>query len=100
MKKTVKTLALLFVSSLVMMSCGGPEADAEEVCEMTCEVAALAEKVEAGDAEEKELEDAAKELEDLIKDLEKTYGEDGDASDEDKEAFVKAVEDCECDDAE
>jgi hypothetical protein len=97
MKKTVKTLALLFVSSLVMMSCGGPEDDAQEVCDLACEVMDLAKKAVDGEDVAEELEALEKEAEELEKEMEAKYGKDGDASDEDKKAFEDAVKDCDCD---
>lgn len=89
MKKTVKTLALLFVSSLVMMSCGGVDADIERACEIQCEAEGL-----SGAELEKYMEDTKEEREELTK----KYSKDGEESEEDQKAFNERK--CECDDAE
>lgn len=88
MKKTVKTLALLFVSSLVMMSCGGVESDIEEACDLYCAREEAQDKA-AWDNDNKEAVDA----------LDEKYGDNGSASKEDKEAYEKGTKDCECGDA-
>ena len=89
MKKTVKTLALLFVSSLVMMSCGGVDSDIERACEIECEAKGL-----SGE----ELANYMEETKEEREELDKKYGKDGEASEEDQKAFNDRK--CECDDAE
>jgi len=95
MKKTIKTLALLFVSSLVMMSCGGPEDDAKDYCSTSCEMAELAKKAMAGE----DVADDLKALEADLKELTDKYTT-GDASDEDKKTFAAEIAKCDCSDAE
>jgi hypothetical protein len=89
MKKTVKTLALLFVSSLVMMSCGGAEADADEACELKCEIAELEKK--GADASQEDIDKVTKDMNAIIE----KYSKD-DVSAEDKKAFEEAWEKCDC----
>jgi len=67
MKKTVKTLALLFVSSLVMMSCGGVDSDIEEACELKC-------SYEKAAAEGTSYEDWKKDNADAVDALDEKYG--------------------------
>jgi len=94
--KTLRNLFAVLLMTAIFVSCGSsPEDDGKRACEWSCEMAA-AEK--AGD------KDAIKKLEEEEKALLDKYGEKGDASDEDKEAYKKAAEaalkDCKCEDKE
>ena len=89
MKKTVKTLALLFVSSLVMMSCGGVDSDIERYCEIECGASGL-----SGEELTKYIDENKEERDELVK----KYSKDGEESEEDQKKFND--HECKCDDAE
>lgn len=94
--KTLRNLFAVLLMTAVFVSCGSsPEEDGKRVCEWSCEMAA---------AEKADDQDAIKKLDEEKEALEAKYGEKGDASDEDKEAFKKASEaamkDCKCEDKE
>lgn len=94
--KTLRNLLAVLLISAVFVSCGSsPEDDGKRLCAWSCEMEAA---VKADD------KDAIKKLEEEEKALDAKYGEKGDATDEDKEAFKKAGEaamkDCKCEDKE
>ena len=72
------------------------ESQAKKVCNGICELQSLAEKAMNGEDVDAEMQKLQDEMADLNKELEAKYGPDGDASDEDKEAFMKAMKDCDC----
>ena len=95
-------LGVFLFASLVLTSCGGPEADAKKAAECMCDGLKLVEKMAdaKSDADKlKDLEEESKKLEEkcepLMDELDKKYvDEESDEAKEFAEAFEKELEDC------
>tara|TARA_Y100001954_G_C15800033_1_gene599573 strand:- start:1810 stop:2133 length:324 start_codon:yes stop_codon:yes gene_type:complete len=100
MKKLMTILGVFFFASIILTSCGGPEADAKKAAECFCDGLKLAAEIaEAADDADK-LEDLKKDSEKLEKkcekigeDLEEKYGDMmSPKDDEDSKKFWETME--------
>jgi len=101
--KNIMLLAAL--ASIGFASCGDDDSTEEctslecqldEMCDLQCEYRALDERQDNGEDVEDEMDRVSKEGEAMYNKLLEKYGPDSDASDEDKEAFMNAMRDCDC----
>ena len=72
------------------------EQEAEEFCELACEIQSLQERAMNGEDVEAEGRKLGEVIEERSAELQMKYGDNGDASDEDKAVFMEIMENCDC----
>ena len=82
MKKLTTLFGLLFCASIILTSCGGPEADAEKFVDCVC------------DAAESKDEDALAKCMEMAEEHETKYKDNEDDTSAYEKAMIKAMADC------